>query len=132
MLAAAALVTASVVLPACDAGVEPDPVRQTLVGTWQPAVQASRASNTAAVEIEFHSDGSWAGTDGCNRLVGEYSVDEGRFTSSPDAPSVAVECVPPGLDFHSLLASSTRVEVTHTRAAFFSGDGAEVLILTRE
>lgn len=125
---AVAMIAAAVVLPACDAWVEPGPQRQTLVGTWEVA----EVSSAAAGQIQFHSNGSWTGTDGCNRLVGEYSVDEGQFTSSPDVPNVAVECVPPGTDLHSLLASSTRVEVTETRATFLSGTGAEVLVLTRQ
>ncbi|WP_119393582.1 META domain-containing protein [Salinibius halmophilus] len=60
-----------------------------LVGSWQ-VVSIDDTEPMRAVELTFEADG-YTGTDGCNRLFGDYQLIDGELTSIGASTRMACE-----------------------------------------
>ncbi|WP_189350134.1 META domain-containing protein [Zhihengliuella salsuginis] len=64
-------VLAAAGLSACDPAGGGSPVQERVLGRWG-------MDDGASAWLRFDADGSLTGSDGCNRLSGSWSVDDGR------------------------------------------------------
>lgn len=76
-------------------------------------------------------DGRVAGSGGCNRLVGSYSIDDNRISFGQVAGTM-MAC-PQGMEqeqaFHQALISAVRWEITGETLQLFDADGASVAVI---
>lgn len=75
-LASVSVALVSLGLSACSGGANDSPV-----GTWG-------ADAPGETSLEFMDDGSYAGSDGCNRVMGSWEADGDVFSIAPMATTL--------------------------------------------
>jgi heat shock protein HslJ len=115
VLAAAAV--AALTLAACSSGGANE---ASVVGTWgTPDAQGEPS-------LTFEEDGSYSGTDGCNRVGGEWNAD-GSTIDLGNMISTMMYCE--GVD--TWLVNAGTAELSGDTLTFSDRDGAEIGTLTR-
>jgi len=115
LLAAAAV--AALTLAACSSGGANE---ASVVGTWATPDAQGEPSLT------FEEDGSYSGTDGCNRVGGQWSAD-GSTIDLGNMVSTMMYCE--GVD--TWLVNAGSAELSGDTLTFSDRDGAEIGTLTR-
>lgn len=97
-------------------------------GSGTPSVEGSwgDTSDTRAPSLEFAADGRVNGTDGCNRLMGDWTQDGTTVTISHLA-STMMAC----LDVDTWLSAAATAEVDGETLAVFNIDGEPIGTLRR-
>ena len=76
--------------PAEDPAPEQPPLEELIIGSWTSA-------DPGDPFLEFHTDGTFSGSDGCNGVGGTYEIEPGAELIPLDrAPSTLIAC--PGID----------------------------------
>jgi len=91
------------------------------VGTW------GDATDTTAPSLDLTDDGSFNGTDGCNRLNGSWSVDEADHVQFEDVSMTMKACE----GVHIWLTDLTEATIADDTMTVLGQDGAEIGTLDR-
>ncbi|WP_210250440.1 META domain-containing protein [Arthrobacter yangruifuii] len=83
-------------------------------------------ANTEAPSLEFDPDGRVSGTDGCNRLMGHWSI-EGTRVTLQDMASTMMFCQ--GID--TWLAAGVAADLDGDTLRVYDRDGMEIGVLQR-
>ncbi|MCC9144539.1 MULTISPECIES: META domain-containing protein [unclassified Arthrobacter] len=116
-------------LGACgnDAGASPDPGESgdspaaDVTGAW------GDVENPDAPSLDFSPDGRVSGTDGCNRLMGHWSI-SGNRVSLRDMATTLMAC-PPGMD--TWLSAGAAADVDGGTLRIYDQAGTEIGVLHR-
>lgn len=92
----------------------------TPVGSWGDSSVRTETS------LEFLEDGSFSGTDGCNRVMGSWKADGDAFTIAPMATTL-MACQ----DVDVWLVDPASVQVNGDTLIVLDADGAELGSLER-
>lgn len=92
-----------------------------VLGTW-----AGQAEGDAAPELTFVDDGTFSGTDGCNRLAGRWEADDAEIEFD-DVAITQMACS----GFTSWLDRLDTASVSGNTLTVFDDPGAEIGTLTR-
>ncbi|MCC9173749.1 META domain-containing protein [Arthrobacter sp. zg-Y179] len=119
----------ALLLSACgnDAGASPDPGESggssaaDVTGTW------GDVDNPDAPSLDFSPDGRVSGTDGCNRLMGHWSI-SGSHVTLRDMATTLMAC-PPGMD--TWLAAGAAADVDGGTLRIYDQAGTEIGVLER-
>lgn len=102
------------------------PAPEDLVGRWVTGVSYE------SPEVPFlliADDGTWTGSDGCNGVQGEWSIDgEGALTVEA-GPSTLIAC--DGVALPSIFAESAMASIDGGRLRLFDDEGATTVKLAR-
>ena len=115
-----ALVCASVLVACAEADVEPRSGGEDVVGSW------GASSTEGEAYLELAEDGTASGSDGCNRMTGEWRRSEGGVAFSAWA-TTRMAC--PAVDPWLSLAVTARLEDDHL--VFVDKDATQLGTLTR-
>ncbi|MCC3300616.1 META domain-containing protein [Arthrobacter sp. zg-Y895] len=123
------LLAGALLLSACgnNAGASPDPggsggsSAADVTGVW------GDVDNPDAPSLDFSPDGRVSGTDGCNRLMGHWSVSGNRVTLR-DMATTLMAC-PPGMD--TWLAAGAAADVDGGTLRIYDQAGNEIGVLER-
>ncbi|MCQ1946004.1 META domain-containing protein [Arthrobacter sp. zg-Y1116] len=119
----------ALLLSACgnNAGASPDPggnggsSAADVTGPW------GDVDNPDAPSLDFSPDGRVSGTDGCNRLMGHWTVSGNRVTLR-DMATTLMAC-PPGMD--TWLAAGAAADVDGGTLRIYDQAGNEIGVLER-
>ena len=117
--AAAAAFIASLVLTGCagsSGGSSIDPV-----GSW------GDTSDTAEPSLTLDENGSLSGTDGCNRLTGEWRLEDDDIVYFDGVASTRMACP----DVDTWLEGLSQATISGSTMTISGGDGAEIGQLQR-
>ena len=86
--------------------------RLALVGRWDPIPTAAPTARTWGTRpfLEFATDGTWEGSDGCNGYSGRWSIDAAGDFASTQLPSTLLGCEP--IEVGGWVRETRTVEVT--------------------
>jgi len=107
-----------------DAMTAPSP--EDLVGRWVTGVSYD------SPEVPFlliADDGTWTGSDGCNGVQGEWSIDDEGALSVEAGPSTLIAC--DGVALPSIFAASAMASIDGGRLRLFDDEGATTVKLAR-
>ncbi len=100
-----------------------------LLGSWQVVGDASQQLG-GLVEVQFLSNGSYSGTDGCDSLFGHYAVDsDGRMTIT-GAGMTAKYCVNHPLN-RGRITDLHRISVRGDVLTAYGADGTQLATFNR-
>ena len=114
--------------PAAEAGSSNSP----LVGTNWRLTSPSNGSRTAP-NLQLSSEGRVAGSDGCNRLVGSYTLDGDRIRFLPLAASRMLCSAMNGrdADFQRAVMKTAQWRIRGLKLQLLAEDGSLLLLLER-
>ena len=82
--------------------------------------------------VEFRSDGTWSGSDGCNGTSGSWTADSGGgLLATAAAVSTLIACDSGGADVGAALAAARVAGLDGEDLLLLDADGAELLRLRR-
>lgn len=111
---------AALALSACGGGsVIPGGGSMDITGTWM-------SEEKGDPHLTFGEDDSYTGSDGCNGLWGDYSVDGGTITLEPKTSTLKA-CV----GVNTWLFNAKSIEASSDELTVFDKDGKEIGTLTR-
>lgn len=122
-------------LAACQQATEPA-VAMDLAGTGWILSSLGGAPPLAdtAVTLEFGTDGTVAGSDGCNRFTTSYTQDGAALTITQPAASTMMACAEPVMDqaaaSQEALAAAETFSATGQELILVDGDGNELAAFT--
>ena len=94
--------------------------------SWYPLLRYTKGKLTKTY-LEFRTDGTWIGSDGCNVQSGQYRLwANGDLATSPD-PQTAIGCL--GVSISAVLDHSDRVDIDGRRLTLY--DGTRVMLVLR-
>jgi hypothetical protein len=96
-----------------------------LTGRWEP--EGSFAPETPFAE--FHPDGTWSGSDGCNGGGGRWSLGDGGVLLATSGVSTLIGC--DGLAVPSLVATTGRAGIVDGKLVLVDASGVELQTLAR-
>ncbi len=96
-------------------------------GSIDPAGTWGDATDTTAPSLDLTDDGSFNGTDGCNRLNGSWSVDEADHVQFEEVSSTMMACE----DVDTWLAGLSEATIADDTMTVLGQDGAEIGTLER-
>lgn len=115
------------VLAACQQTAEPAAAIDLAGTSWQLSSLNGRLPLAdTTVTLEFGTDGTVAGTDGCNRFTTGYTQDGAALTITQPAASTMMACPEPVMDqaaaYMTALASVTGFTATNNQLSLLAGD----------
>ena len=86
------------------------------------------------VTLEFGTDGTVAGSDGCNRLTTSYTQDGAALTITQPTASTMIACQEPVMSqaavFQEALVGTETISATEEALILLDGDGNELAVFT--
>jgi heat shock protein HslJ len=115
------------VLAACQQAAEPAAAIDLAGTSWQLSSLNGRLPLAeTTVTLEFGTDGTVAGSDGCNRFTTGYTQDGAALTITQPAASTMMACPEPVMDqaaaYMTALASVTGFTATNNQLSLLAGD----------